>query len=100
MLRLGILLLIALALGSGSAGGRAACRVEFGLEARLACYAEQVVWGVGPLELAVGLEYRAPGWVTPYTVLAYYDPAWWAVLEVGRGIHGAWRWAIGAGVRW
>jgi hypothetical protein len=94
------LTLIVLASGSALAGGRAACRAEFGLEARLACYAEEVVWGVGPLELAVGLEYRSPGSITPYTALAYYDPAWWIALEIGHGIPGAWRWAIGAGVRW
>lgn len=100
MLRLAILTLTLLALGCASASGRAACRAEFGLEARLTCYTEQVVWGVGPLELVAGLEYRTPGLVTPYTALAYYDPMWWAVLEVGHSLPGAWRWAIAIGMRW
>lgn len=105
MRRVGILLLtlIALACGSAWAGGRAACRAEFGLSARLACYAEQVTWSWEGLEVAVGLDLRLPGpQLTPYSVLAYYGPGWWAALELGRSLGGleGWRWAIGAGVRW
>jgi hypothetical protein len=100
MLRLAILTLILLALGFASAGGRAACRAEFGLEARLVCYAEEVLWGVGPLEIALGVEYRTPDLITPYAAIAYYHSTWWALLELGRGFSGAWRWAIGVGVRW
>jgi len=100
LLRLATLTLMLLVLASASAGGRAACRAEFGLEARLTCYAEEVVWRVGLFEIALGLEYRTPDLITPYTALAYYDSTWWAVLEVGRGFSGAWRWAIGVGVRW
>jgi hypothetical protein len=101
--RLAILTLTLLVLGSASAGGRAACRAEFGLEARLTCYAEQVAWSWEGLELAVGIDLRLPGpQLTPYSVLAYYGPGWWAALELGRSLGGldAWRWAIGVGVRW
>lgn len=101
--RLAILTLTLLVLGSASAGGRAACRAEFGLSARLSCYAEQVVWAQGPLEVAVGVDVRLPGpLITPYTVLAYYAPGWWATVELARerGAFSAWRWAIAAGVRW
>jgi len=100
ILRLAILTLTLLVLGSASAGGRAACRAEFGLEARLTCYAEEVLWRLGSFEVALGVEYRTPDPFTPYTALAYYDPAWWAALEIGRGFSGRWRWAIAIGVRW
>lgn len=105
MRRVGILLLTLAALGSASAlaGGRAACRAEFGLAPRLSCYAEQVAWTSGGLEVAVGVDVRLPGpLITPYTVLAYYAPGWWATVELARelGALSAWRWAIAAGVRW
>lgn len=98
-----LLTLTALACGSALAGGRAACRAEFGANTRLTCYAEQVVWGWAELEASVGLDLRLPGpQLTPYSVLAYYGPDWWAALELGRSLGGleGWRWAIGAGVRW
>ncbi|MCS7069336.1 MAG: hypothetical protein RMK51_03635 [Meiothermus sp.] len=103
---MGILLLTLTALGCGNAwaGGRAACRAEFGLSARLACYAEQVAWSWwGGLEVAVGLDLRWPGpQLTPYSVLAYYGPEWWAALELGRSVGGleSWRWAMNIGFRW
>ena len=100
ILRLAILILTLLVLGSASAGGRAACRAEFGLEARMTCYAEEVLWRLGSFEVALGVEYRTPDLFTPYTALAYYDPTWWAVLEIGRGFSGTWRWAIAIGLRW
>lgn len=102
--RVGILLLTlsTLACGNAWAGGRAACRAEFGLSARLACYAEQVVWSWEGLEIAMGLDLRLPGpQVTPYSVLAYYGAGWWAALEVGRnGGLESWRWALSIGFRW
>ena len=83
------------------AGGRAACRVVWAPPLWGVCYAEQVVWAQGPLEVALGVEART--WpatqVAPYTLVGVYLPRWWATLEVGRGLD-AWRWAVGAGVRW
>ena len=100
-LRLAILLLTLIALDSASAGGRAACRVEFGLSTRLACYAEQTLWSAGPLEVAAGVDVRYPGAVTPYTLVAFYLPDWWITLELGAVVPDAiFRLAIGAGFRW
>ena len=97
-------LLLALVLmwtGAAYASGRAACRVVFGPPLWGVCYAEQVVWAQGPLEVAVGLEART--WpqeaVAAYSLIGLYLPGWWMNLEVGRGLE-AWRWALGAGVRW
>lgn len=82
------------------AGGRAACRVVWAPPLWGVCYAEQVVWAQGPLEAAVGLEWRWPEQaVSAYSVLAWYAPGWWTALEVGRSIS-AWRWAVSGGVRW
>jgi hypothetical protein len=82
------------------ANGRAACRVVYGPPLWGVCYAEQVVWSAGPLEVALGVEGRTwpEGMVSAYTLLGLYMPGWWATVEVGRGLD--WRWAIGAGVRW
>lgn len=97
-------LLLALVLmwtGAAYASGRAACRVVYGPPLWAVCYTEAVVWSAGPLEVAVGVEART--WpatqVAPYTLVGVYLPRWWATLEVGRGLD-AWRWAVGAGVRW
>ena len=90
-----------IAFGSAEASGRAACRAEFGLAPRIACYAEQIVWSSGPLELAAGVDLRWPGGVTPYTALGLYLRDWWAVLELGASVPDAkFRVAISAGVRW
>lgn len=102
------LTLIALGLGSPGAlaGGRAACRAEFGLAVQVTCYAEQTLWRAGPVEVTAGVEWRHPGTlVTPYTALILALRDWWVVLEVGRGVSpfgngAAWRWALTAGVRW
>lgn len=99
-----VLTLAALASGSAWAGGRAACRVVYGPPLWGVCYAEQVLWSAGPLEVALGVEART--WpqeqVAPYTLIGLYLEGWWATLEVARPLLGAspWRWAIGAGVRW
>lgn len=106
MRRLAILVLTLAALASGSAlaGGRAACRVVQGPPLWAVCYAEEVVWSQGPLEAAVGVEWRS--WPEPqvglYSLVGLYLEGWWATLEVARPLLGAspWRWAIGAGVRW
>jgi len=84
-----------------SANGRAACRVVYGPPLWGVCYAEQVVWSAGPLEVALGVEGRTwpEGSVSAYTLLGLYMPGWWATVEVGRGLD-SWRWAIGAGWRW
>jgi hypothetical protein len=100
----GLILSLTLAVlvsGSALAGGRAACRIMYGPPLWGVCYAEQVVWSGGPLEVALGTEMRTwpEAQVAAYTVLGLYLPSWWATVEVGRGI-GSWRWAIGAGVRW
>lgn len=83
------------------ASGRAACRVVYGPPLWGVCYAEQVLWSTGPLEVALGVEART--WpeeqVALYTLVGLFFPEWWATLEVGRGWD-AWRWAVGAGVRW
>ncbi len=83
------------------ASGRAACRVVYGPPLWGICYAEQVVWSGGPLEVALGVEART--WpqeqVAPYTLIGLYLEEWWATLEVGRNL-GSWRWAVGVGVRW
>jgi hypothetical protein len=96
-----VLTLTALVSGSALAGGRAACRVVYGPPLWGVCYAEQVVWSAGPLEVALGVETRTwpEGAVSAYTLLGLYMPGWWATLELGRGLS-SWRWAIGAGVRW
>jgi len=100
-LRLAILATMLTALGCASAGGRAACRAEFGLAPRLACYVEQTLWSAGPLELAAGFDARIPGGFTPYTALGLYLRDWWAVLELGAVVPDArFRLAISAGVRW
>lgn len=89
------------ATGFASAGGRAACRAEFGLATRLTCYAEQTLWSAGPLEVAAGIDLRYPGpTATPYTLVALYLPEWWATLEVGAELPGAFRLALAAGLRW
>jgi hypothetical protein len=95
------LTLTALVFGSAMAGGRAACRVVYGPPLFGVCYAEQVVWSEGPLEVAVGGEVRTwpEAQVVTYTVLGLRFPSWWATVELGRGLN-SWRWAIGAGVRW
>lgn len=86
------------------ASGRAACRVVYGPPLWGVCYAEQVIWSGGPLEVALGVEGRT--WpqeqVAAYTLLGLYLERWWATLEVARPLWGGvpWRWAIGAGVRW
>lgn len=98
-------LLLALALtwtgAACASGGRAACRVVQGPPLWAVCYAEQVVWSGGPLEVAVGVEWRT--WptpqVAPYTLVGLYLPRWWATLEIGHGLD-SWRWAVGTGVRW
>lgn len=106
MCRVGILLLTLTALASGSAwaGGRAACRMVYGPPLWGVCYAEEVVWSQGPLEAAVGVEWRSwpEAQVAPYTLLGLYLEGWWVTLEVARPLWGGvpWRWAIGAGVRW
>ena len=106
MRRAGILALTlaALACGSAWAGGRAACRVVYGPPLWGVCYAEEVVWSAGPLEVALGVEGRAwpTAQVAPYTLLGLYLEGWWASLEVARPLPGAspWRWAIGLGARW
>jgi hypothetical protein len=96
-----LLTLGGLASGSALAGGRAACRVVYGPPLWGVCYAEQVVLGAGPLEVALGAEVRT--WpevkVGIYTLLGFYLPNWWATVEVGRGPE-SWRWAVGMGVRW
>jgi hypothetical protein len=67
----------------------------------LACYAEQIVWSAGPLELATGLSARYPEGVMPYTALALYFPEWWAVLEVGARVPNTqFAFAVSFGVRW
>ena len=83
------------------ASGRAACRVVYGPPLWGVCFAEQVVWSAGPLEVALGVETRTwpEGAVSAYTLLGLYMPGWWATVEVGRGLN-SWRWAIGAGWRW
>jgi hypothetical protein len=83
------------------ANGRAACRVVYGPPLWGVCYAEQVIWSAGPLEVALGVEGRTwpEGAVSAYTLLGLYLPSWWATVEVGRDLD-SWRWAIGAGVRW
>jgi len=83
------------------ASGRAACRVVYGPPLWGVCFAEQVIWSAGPLEVALGVEARTwpEGAVSAYTLLGLYMPGWWATVEVGRGLD-SWRWAIGAGVRW
>ena len=106
MRRAGILALTLTALASGSAwaGGRAACRVVYGPPLWGVCYAEEVVWSAGPLEVAVGVEGRTwpEAQVAPYTLIGLYIEGWWASLEVARPLPGAspWGWAIGFGARW
>lgn len=98
------LTLTALVCGSALAGGRAACRVVYGPPLWGVCYAEQVVWSAGPLEVALGAEWRS--WPGPqvglYSLVGLYLEGWWATLEVARPLWGGvpWGWAIGAGVRW
>jgi len=83
------------------ANGRAACRVVYGPPLWGVCYAEQILLAAPPFEIALGAEWRT--WpeaaVGVYTVLGLYFPGWWSSFEVGRS-PGAWKWAIGAGVRW
>ena len=106
MRRAGILLLTLTALASGNAlaGGRAACRVVYGPPLWSVCYAEEVIWAQGPLEVALGAEWRT--WPEPqvglYSLVGLYLPDWWATLEVGRSLGGleGWRWAFGVGIRW
>lgn len=106
MSRAGILALTLAALASGSAwaGGRAACRVIYGPPLWGVCYAEEVVWSAGPLEVAVGVEGRTwpEAQVAPYTLIGLYIEGWWATLELARPLPGAspWGWAIGLGARW
>lgn len=98
------LTLTALACGSALAGGRAACRMVYGPPLWWVCYAEEVVWQAGPVEVAVGVEGRTwpEAQVAPYTLIGLYIEGWWATLELARPLLGTspWRWAIGAGVRW
>ena len=95
------LTLIALACGSALAGGRAACRAVYGPPLWGVCYAEQVIWSEGPLEISLGAEWRTwpAAQIGIYSVVGLYMPSWWATVEIGRGLD-AWRWAIGLGVRW
>jgi hypothetical protein len=83
------------------ANGRAACRMVYGPPLWGVCFAEQVIWSEGPLEVALGVEGRTwpEGAVSAYTLLGLYMPWWWATVELGRTTS-AWRWALGAGVRW
>lgn len=101
MRRLLAILALTLAGFAYAEGGRAACRVVYGPPLWGVCYAEQVVWSAGPLEVAVGVESRSwpQGQVAAYTLLGVYLPRWWATFEVGRNLE-VWRWAVGAGVRW
>jgi hypothetical protein len=84
-----------------SANGRAACRVVYAPPLWGVCFAEQVIWSAGPLEVALGVEGRTwpEGAVSAYTLLGLYMPGWWATLELGRGLS-SWRWVVGVGVRW
>jgi hypothetical protein len=100
--RLAVLAALLLTLSTPAfANGRAACRMVYGPPLWGVCYAEQVIWSADPLEVALGVEGRTwpEGAVSAYTLLGLYMPGWWATLELGRTTS-AWRWAIGAGVRW
>jgi hypothetical protein len=100
--RLAVLAALLLTLSTFAfANGRAACRMVYGPPLWGVCYAEQVIWSADPLEVALGVEGRTwpEGAVSAYTLLGLYMPGWWATLELGRTTS-AWRWAIGAGVRW
>jgi hypothetical protein len=70
------------------ANGRAACRMVYGPPLWGACFAEQVIWSAGPLEVALGVEGRTwpEGAVSAYTLLGLYLPSWWATVEVGRDL--------------
>lgn len=83
----------------GYASGRAACRVVYGPPLWAVCYTEAVVWSAGPLEVALGLEWRPPDTPTPYTLVGVYTESAWATFEIARSLH-SWRWALGAGIRW
>jgi len=98
-----ILLLTLLALaGQAEASGRAACRADFGApQIRVLCYAEQVVWRLGPVEADAGVEWDSPAQVTPYTAIAYYGRKYWVVLELGKSVTTAdWAYSLAGGVRW
>lgn len=99
---LGVMLSASALANVALAGGRASCRAEFGIGARLVCYAEQTLWTLGPLELSGGIEYRSPDRVTPYTALLWYAQDWWLGLEWARVVTGTegWRLAVSGGLRW
>lgn len=105
MRRPGLLLLTlaALACGSALAEGRAACRVEFGISARLSCYADQSLVALGPVEAYAGLELRYPGpYLTPYTGVLYRGEGWWGAAEVARsaGPETGWLFRLLFGMTW
>jgi len=83
-------LLAALLIGAASsswAAGRAACRVDL-YPLRAACYAEERVVALGPLEVAGGLEVRLEGGgMTAYPYLAFLlqSGEWWGALSLGIG---------------
>lgn len=100
MKRLAVLLLLLLA---PALAGQMACRVSaVGSQIFYACFAEETLLRLGPVELGGGVEIRswpAAAGLTPYSFISLSLEGWWAVLQLGRGNMG-WAWTISAGVYW
>ena len=90
------------------ASGRAGSRVEVGLSGQFSIriYAEEIVYRIGSLEVATGVDYRYPeNWVTPYTAVNWYAKSWWASVEAAGDVPvgitpGGFRLAVSFGLFW